>query len=219
RDLLTRDVRRGRIRRPRGDCRQPREGCQLSTSSRFRSGALVVCALVAAFIVGSTAAADDTTQPTLSIATTPQSPTPGTDVTITATATPGTNPESTGLAVTCNLSWAGLGLSAPLSPDATGRVFSRIVTVPSNALPGERVGTCTVTDNEDRSTSKDYSLTIASPEANTAPTVDTTGPYGVDEGVTVSVSANGVDPEGGALAYAWDLDGNGSYETPGQTVS
>src|SRR5262249_33772475 len=138
---------------------------------------------------------------------------------ITATVTPGTNPESTGLAVTCNLSWAGLGLSAPLSPDATGRVFSRIVTVPSNALPGERVGTCTVTDNEDRSTSKDYSLTIASPEANTAPTVDTTGPYGADEGVTVSVSANGVDREGGALAYAWDLDGNGSYETPGQTVS
>jgi Bacterial Ig-like domain len=297
--------------------------------SRIRSGALVACALAAVFVVGSTAAADDTTPPTLSIATTPQNPTPGTDVTITATVTPGTNPDSTGLAVTCNLSWAGLGSSAPLTPDATGLVFSRIVTVPSNALPGERVGTCTVTDEQDRSSFEPYSVTIASPPtdaapsvtshtpaddatdvavdanigitfsepvdvsgswysiscdtsgshtagvsgsaatylldpdpdfkygdqctvslvrtlitdsdtndppdnpsvntswsftvveapANQPPTVATTGPYEVDEGGSVSVTANGVDPEDGALAYAWDLDGNGSYETPGQTVA
>jgi Bacterial Ig-like domain len=300
-------------------------------SSRFRSGVFVACALVAVFVVGSTAAADDTTLPTLSIAITPQNPTPGTDVTFTATVTPGTNPDSTGLEVNCNLSWAGKGSSAPLNPDVTGLVFSLTFTVPSAAVPGERVGTCTVADNEARSSSAPYSLTIASPEADVAPTitshtpgdgetdvavdanigitfsepvdvsgswfsilcdtsgthtaavtgsatsyllnpdadfangeqctvsldsslvtdsdtndppddlsgdtswsfttveappppnqpptVTTTGPYTVDEGGSVSVSANGLDPEGGSLTYAWDLDGNGSFETLGQTVS
>jgi large repetitive protein len=298
-------------------------------SSRFCSGALVACALLAVFLVGSTAAADDTTQPTLSIATSPQNPTPGTDVTITATVTPGTNPDSTFLVVSCDLSWAGKGSAAPLDPDATGLVFSTTVTVPSNAVPGERHGTCTVSDDEGRSTQTPYSVTIVSAEADTAPgitshtpadgetdvavdasigitfsepvdvsgswfsiscdgsgshtaavtgsatsyllnpdvdfgdgdhctvsldstlvtdsdtndppdellgstswsfttveaptnqppTISTTGPYEVAEGGSVSVSANGVDPEGGALAYAWDLDGDGTFETPGQTVS
>jgi hypothetical protein len=301
-------------------------------SSRFRSGALVACALVAVFVVGSTAAADDTMQPTLTIATTPQNPTPGTDVTITATVTPGTNPDSTGLMVSCNTSWALNGSpSAPLDPDASGLVFTRIVTVRSDAAPGERFGSCTVIDNEDRTSSTPYSVTIvaagsdmaptitshtpadgeadvavdanigitfsepvdvrgawfsivcgtsgthtagvtgsttayvfdpgtdfdngeqctvsldstlvtdsdandppddlssdtswsfttveALPTPNERPSVSTSGPYTVDEGGTVSVSADGLDPEGGVLAYAWDLDGNGSFETSGQTVS
>jgi hypothetical protein len=297
-------------------------------SSRFCSGALVACALLAVFLVGSTAAADDTTLPTLSIATSPQNPTPGTDVTITATVTPGTSPASTNLAVSCDLSWAGKSSSSPLDPDPTGLVFSRTVTVPSGALPGERNGTCTVSDDESRSTQTPYSVTIASAEADAAPSVTshtpadgetdvaidanigitfsepvnvsgswfsiscdgsgshiaavtgsatsylldpkvdfyngehctvtlvgtlvtdsdtndppdnplvdtswsfstveappnepprvfTSGPYMVAEGGTVSVSANGVDPEGRAVTYAWDLDGNGSFETPGQTV-
>ena len=33
------------------------------------------------------------------------------------------------------------------------------------------------------------------------------------------LSATGADPNGDALAYAWDLDNNGTYETPGQTVA
>jgi Bacterial Ig-like domain len=295
-------------------------------SSRFRSGVLVACALVAVFVVGSTAAADDTTLPTLSIATTPQNPTPGTDVTITVTVTPGTNPDSTGLAVTCNTSWALNGsASAPLDADATGLVFSRIVKVRTDAVPGVRFGTCTVTDDQGDAITEDYSVTIAEADAaptmtshtpadgatdvpldanigimfseqvdvsgawfsisctksgtvdadvtggansyllnpkvdfkngeqctvsldstlvtdsdtndlsgdttwsfttvaappppNQPPTVSTTGPYTVKEGGSVSVTANGLDPEGGALTYEWDLDGNGSYETPGQTVS
>jgi Big-like domain-containing protein len=293
-------------------------------SSRFRSGALVACALLAVFLVGSTAAADDTTQPTLSIATSPQNPTPGTGVTITATVVPGTSPDSTFLAVSCDLSWAGKGSSSPLDPDATGLVFSRTVTVPSDAAPGERNGTCTVSDDEGRSTEAPYSVTIVSAPTDTAPsitshtpgdgetnvavdanigitfsepvdvsgswfsiscdgtphtaavtgsatsyllnpdvdfghgehctvsldstlvtdsgsndlvgttswsfttveapanlppTVFTTGPYAVAEGGSVSVSANGLDPEGGAVTYAWDLDGDGTFETPGQTVS
>jgi hypothetical protein len=277
---------------------------------------------------GTPAAADDTTDPTLSIAFTPQSPAPGDTVTITATVTPGTNPDSTGLGVNCNLSWAGLGSSAALNPDATGLVFSRDVVVPSNAVPGERVGSCAVSDDQERSSFTPYSLTIASPAtdaaptitshtpadgasgiavdanigitfsepvdvngpwysvvcdasgthsasvtgsatayllnpdsdfahderctvsidstlvtdqdtndppdeltgttswsfetasapANEPPTVTTTGPYTVSEGGTVNVSASGLDPEGGVVAYAWDLDGDGTFETPGQTV-
>jgi hypothetical protein len=169
---------------------------------------------------GTPAAADDTTDPTLSIAFTPQSPTPGDTVTITATVTPGTNPDSTGLGVNCNLSWAGLGSSAALNPDVTGLVFSRDVVVPSNAVPGERVGSCTVSDDQERSSFAPYSLTIASAApADQPPTVSAGGPYAVDEGGSVQLTASGTDPEDGILAYAWDLDDNGTFETSGQTVS
>lgn len=55
--------------------------------------------------------------------------------------------------------------------------------------------------------------------ANLSPTVDAGGPYQIDEGGTVQVTATGSDPENGALTYAWDLDNNGSFETSGQTVT
>ncbi|MFZ5932985.1 MAG: PKD domain-containing protein [Patescibacteria group bacterium] len=54
---------------------------------------------------------------------------------------------------------------------------------------------------------------------NQPPTVDAGGPYQVDEGGSVQVSAIGQDPENGPLTYAWDLDNNGSFETTGQTVA
>jgi uncharacterized protein len=51
------------------------------------------------------------------------------------------------------------------------------------------------------------------------PSVDAGGPYKVVEGRTITLSATGIDPDGGALTYAWDLDGNGTFESSGQTVS
>jgi len=51
-----------------------------------------------------------------------------------------------------------------------------------------------------------------------APTVDAGGPYSVNEGGTVSLTATATDPDGDALSYAWDLDGDGSFETTGSTV-
>src|SRR6185295_10035618 len=54
---------------------------------------------------------------------------------------------------------------------------------------------------------------------NAPPTVDAGGPYSVIEGQSVLVSATGSDPNGGTLTYDWDLDNNGSFETPGQTAT
>ncbi|MHB8892916.1 MAG: PxKF domain-containing protein, partial [Candidatus Limnocylindrales bacterium] len=54
---------------------------------------------------------------------------------------------------------------------------------------------------------------------NAPPTADAGGPYTVVEGASVTLAATGVDPEGTAVTFEWDLDNNGSYETPGQSVT
>ncbi len=55
--------------------------------------------------------------------------------------------------------------------------------------------------------------------SNQAPTADAGGPYAVDEGGSVELAATGIDSEGGALAYAWDLDGDGTFETSGRNAT
>jgi endonuclease/exonuclease/phosphatase family metal-dependent hydrolase len=52
-----------------------------------------------------------------------------------------------------------------------------------------------------------------------APIISAGGPYGVDESGSVTLTASGSDPDGDAIAYAWDLDGNGTFETSGQAVT
>ena len=61
----------------------------------------------------------------------------------------------------------------------------------------------------------DFSFTFTTADLNAPPTVDAGGPYVVVEGGSVTVSATGTDPDGDALSYAWDLDGNGTFEKPG----
>ena len=61
----------------------------------------------------------------------------------------------------------------------------------------------------------DFSFTFTTADLNRPPTVDAGGPYAVVEGGSVTVSATGTDPDGDALTYAWDLDGNGTFEKPG----
>jgi predicted extracellular nuclease len=51
------------------------------------------------------------------------------------------------------------------------------------------------------------------------PTVSAGGPYTVEEGASVGVCAVGSDPEGDSLTFAWDLDDNGTFETPGQCAT
>ena len=59
---------------------------------------------------------------------------------------------------------------------------------------------------------------IFEPVRNLPPSVNAGGPYTVDEGSSVVVTASGSDPDGDALSYAWDLEGNGAHETFGQSV-
>jgi uncharacterized protein len=54
---------------------------------------------------------------------------------------------------------------------------------------------------------------------NLPPTVEAGGPYSVYEGSTVVLTAYGTDPENQPLTFAWDLDNDGSFETPGQVVT
>jgi predicted extracellular nuclease len=65
----------------------------------------------------------------------------------------------------------------------------------------------------------DHEPSAARITLNDAPTVSAGGPYAADEGTSITLSATGSDPEGGSLSYAWDLDGNGTFETPGQSVT
>ena len=50
-----------------------------------------------------------------------------------------------------------------------------------------------------------------------APIVDAGGPYSVVEGSSTTLTASATDPDG-PITYSWDLDNNGSFETPGQSV-
>jgi predicted extracellular nuclease len=65
----------------------------------------------------------------------------------------------------------------------------------------------------------DHDPSVVRVTLNRPPTVHAGGPYAVDEGGTITLSASGSDPDGDALTYAWDLDNNGTFETPGQSVS
>jgi predicted extracellular nuclease len=54
---------------------------------------------------------------------------------------------------------------------------------------------------------------------NRPPGVSAGGPYTVDEGGSVTLTASGSDPDDDALTYAWDLDGDGTFETAGRTAT
>ncbi len=53
---------------------------------------------------------------------------------------------------------------------------------------------------------------------NAPPTAKAGGPYTGDEGSPIQLIGAGTDPAGDPLTYAWDLDYDGVFETPGQKV-
>ena len=163
---------------------------------------LLGCA-VAVVLVGGVvpAAAADQTSPSLTIAFAPQEPQAGSLATITATVTPGTNPDSTGLDVTCDLSWARLG-TPHLVPGADG-TFGLQFLVPSDSVPGPRVGRCDVTDDQERSGSTLYFVTVAGAAPDAAPSVASHTP-----------AADAVDVPPGAnigITFSEPVDVTGSW--------
>lgn len=63
--------------------------------------------------------------------------------------------------------------------------------------------------------SYDYKLFA---EDHNSPTISAGGPYSVKEKDSLTLTATGVDPQNDDLTYAWDLDDDGVFETPGQSV-
>jgi len=82
---------------------------------------------------------------------------------------------------------------------------------------GPRTLPCVVSDAQGRSTFTQISLLVDA-VPNQPPTAGAGGTYHVDEGSAVTLTAAGVDPEGAPLSYAWDLNLDGVFETPGQSV-
>lgn len=50
------------------------------------------------------------------------------------------------------------------------------------------------------------------------PTAGAGGPYTTPRGIPVQVSATATDPDSPSFTFAWDLNNDGVFETPGQTV-
>ena len=72
---------------------------------------------------------------------------------------------------------------------------------------------------DDAFRSSDHDPVLVGVDLNASPTVDAGGPYEVVEGESVTVTATGDDPDGDPLTYAWDLDDDGTFETPGQSAT
>lgn len=66
--------------------------------------------------------------------------------------------------------------------------------------------------------SSDHDPVLVGLDLDSPPTVDAGGPYTVKQNRSVTLEATGSDPDGDALSYAWDLDGDGTFETEGRVV-
>jgi len=77
----------------------------------------------------------------------------------------------------------------------------------------------TASGGTDSSSAQSFTITV--PAANTAPGVTvTSSSSSVNEGSPVTLVATGTDADpGDVLSFAWDLDGDGLYETPGSSAT
>ena len=97
----------------------------------------------------------------------PASVSPGGSSLLTVTVTPGGNPASTGLIVTGDLSLIGGSAAQQFFDDGThgdstagDKIFSFLVSVPSNVTTGQKVLPATISDAQSRSAGASISLTI-----------------------------------------------------------
>jgi hypothetical protein len=63
-------------------------------------------------------------------------------------------------------------------------------------------------------------IELVASSVNEPPMADAGGPYVVEEGGVVALNGSATDPDDdpAALEFAWDLDGDGLFETPGASV-
>jgi PKD domain len=189
-------------------------------ATKFLAAAVV--AITAVVLVPGAAAGDLTAVG----GATPSSLPAGDSTLLTVAVTPLSGQPNGDLGVVCNLAPIGGGMTLLHDDGTNGDVtpgdltFSDLVAIPAATAQGILDFFCVANDSAGGAAEVDIFVTVT-PETpvNEPPTVDAGGPYDVHEGGSVTLTATGVDPEGGTLSYAWDLDDNGTFETPGQSVS
>lgn len=131
----------------------------------------------------------------------------GTATLLTASVSPGTNPASTGITVTADLSTYGGSSSQTLYDDGTNGdahagdgIYSYNFTMPANAKLGAGTITVKVTDSQTRSASANISLTVLAPvtlvpihtiQGSTPGTSAYNGQTVMTSGIVTSIRANG----------------------------
>jgi hypothetical protein len=140
----------------------------------------------------------------------------GTTVTVTITSQPVSLTKCEGQSATFAVAATGTGLTYQWRkngsniPGATNSSFTiaSVVALDAGSYDVVVTGAC------GSANSNPATLSV-----NLPPAADAGGPYNVNEGGAVTVMASGSDPEGSPLSFAWDLDNDGSFETPGQNAS
>jgi len=136
---------------------------------------------------------------------------------LTVTATPGTQPASTGLAVTADLSSIGLSSTQTFFDDGThgdvtvgDNIFSFNATIPAG-VSGTKTIIGTISDAQLRSSTTSFSLQVGTP-TNPSATGSTSGQVGSSVLLTAAVTA-GAFPTSTGLAVTMDLSQIGGSST------
>ena len=124
----------------------------------------------------------------------PSSVLPGETSTLSVTVTPGTNPTSTGVVVTADLSSIG-GVASQPFVDQGNNVFAFVAMVDSLTTPGPKSLPFSITDGQSRSATGSISLTVQQPPFE-GPSVTTTEPAssGVDAPYDATISVEFSEP-------------------------
>jgi len=144
----------------------------------------------------------------------PNPATQGTSTTLTATITPGTNPASTGITVSCDLTAIG-GSSTFSLPNTSGNTYSASYSVPVVTAAQTYSLPCTVTD-QSRSGSFSISLQVVTPTPTNPTGTGAANPNSLLAGaptlLTVTVTA-GTNPASTGVAVSADLSAIGGSAT------